>query len=606
MNRPALGEGVSTHFTFECRDPMHRSMLRKHLLLYLSLALRRTPSVTALSLHLVACSSSPEAADSGGGAGGGTGAAGGVAAQGGSAANGTQPSGGTATAGGVAAQGGSTANGTQPSGGTATAGGVAAQGGSTANGTQPSGGTGAAGGVAAQGGSAANGTQPSGGTATAGGVAAQGGSTANGTQPSGGTHSDAGQSLSIELQLGAEDAGTLLTQLVTAPTGEVYALAWTHGSIDPAGPYGAIDALIVKFNADGSRAWARQFGEMGTVAPGIAVKAWDAALTPDGELVLTGLVNGLGQFRGQALAVAYNAFVAAFSAASGEELWARVLGGADGATEAMGVEILPDGEIVIAGATSASVLVDQPSLGNLDVFLAWLSRKGEVLRARRYGGSDEEYPTAFCSREGSLFFARKAGSQSTGSTTALELTRVDATGAMLHRAALPAPERTDLVALTPTDTGVCAALAHATYSDTGGSGSDWGVNCYAPDWTLLGSIRQGTPGAQAMPQAIACTTEGACAIAGYAIGAFESDPIPTLSEVFVVTLDARLVQSGSTHFAARGPAEETNVRATAIARAAQGTLVVGGHVKGNLFAELQGKTDLFVTTLPLPGDQLPY
>jgi hypothetical protein len=404
----------------------------------------------------------------------------------------------------------------------------------------------------------------------------------------------------LELQLGASNAVTRLTQLTVSPAGALFAIGWTDGSVDPNGPYGDLDALLVKIAPDGSLAWVRQFGQVSSAALGIVIKAWDATVTPTGDLIVTGLVNGRGRFRGQTLQTTFSGFVAAFDGESGAERWVRLLSGTDGATEAMGIEMLDDGTIAVAGATSASLFAGQPSLGAMDVFLAWISREGELLRVQRYGGADEEYPTAFGSRGASLYYSRKAVSLSSGATLAVELTRVDATGAVARHTMLEAPAQTEVVGLSATDTGVCAALAFATYTEEAGPGIDYGFTCFSDEWQPLGSVRRGTPGAIAQPLALSCTPAGDCAIAGYATSQFEGNTLQGLTEAFVATFDTNYVLTGTSHFTTRTPDDNANARVNAIARGPNANLVVAGDVRGPLFADPLGNADIFVTT-PIPN-----
>jgi hypothetical protein len=353
---------------------------------------------------------------------------------------------------------------------------------------------------------------------------------------------------------------------------------------------------VVKLGTFNRIEWVRQLGERGGVWPGITVKAWDAAATRTGELVLGGLVNGRGQFRGQTLSTAFSAFVAKLSR-NGEESWTRLLSGTDGTTEIMGIEVLADDSIAVAGACSASTLFDQPGLGANDVFIAWYSPEGDLQRVRRYGDANEEYPTAFLSDASGFYFTRKVISRETATTVLLELSRVRLDGTPEQTVQLEEPSRTDITGLAVHGTDICAAVSIATYSAEAGAGNDYELRCFTQALVPISATRRGSLGAQAVPTAVTCDGTAGCAIAGFTSIEFESDAIAPVAEAFVARYDANANFLDARHFGARLGVDEPHTEGRAITYRHDHSLVVSGDVRGELFTPMTGIIDVFATNI---------
>lgn len=215
------------------------------------------------------------------------------------------------------------------------------------------------------------------------------------------------------------------------------------------------DAFLVKWNADGTVAWARRggthlFNDTGdavTVGPDgsvywvgtfTALATFDGGENPDGELVSAGDfeaflakyttdgdllwvrgMTGSGQNTGRNAAVdsdgnvyfiggvngvatiqgitlqssgSSDAFILKFTS-DGDVEWGRTVGGSMG-DMAYGIEEHPDGGIVISGNFNGIALFDSipvQSVGLSDVFAAHLTADGEVTWATRFGGVGNEY-----------------------------------------------------------------------------------------------------------------------------------------------------------------------------------------------------------------------
>lgn len=434
--------------------------------------------------------------------------------------------------------------------------------------------------------SGGNSGTPSGGASVSGGASGSGGSTAGGTFDGGAT---------LALQLGAPDAVTRLAQVLSLPSGGAIIVGSTNGAVDPNGPYGFKDALIASVTDHGSVKWLRQIGAPVELSP-IYITPWGATLTASGTLVLTGLINGKGSFRGQPLNSLYSTFVAAYSADTGQESWFRILGGTDGATEAMDIAALADGTLAIGGASSASMLEGQASLGGTDVFVAWYSPAGTLLQVRRYGGASEEYPTAFASNGHSIYFSRKIVTGS-GATEAIAIQRLSAEGVPQNQVWLESPAQRDVVKLSAAGSGVCAALVF-TAADSTSLSRALELKCLANDLSTLGSTRFGSAGDEIVPTALTCDASSECVVAGYASAMFEGQPVELDSQAFVVAFDAQQRVTIASLLPAVRTHENSYSRVTAVSSATNGQFLIGGELKASMFGPLQGLGDIFVTVVP--------
>jgi hypothetical protein len=398
----------------------------------------------------------------------------------------------------------------------------------------------------------------------------------------------------LQLQWGAEQAVTRLTQLLNGPADEVYVVGSTNGDLGNITRLGAMDGFASKFDRDGNHQWTQHIGDLG-IAPGIATKIWDAALTPDADVVVAGLVNGRGNFRGHVLTATFTGFVALISR-HGDERWLRLIGGQDGATEAMGIEVSPEGAIAVAGVTSATILDGEPTLGASDVFLTTFTAAGDRIWTRRFGGPKEEYPSAFSGKGSNYYFASASVPQNSGELTEVGITRVDGSGTMLGHLDMTSAANAKITAMHAIDEGVCVALAYPTYFSEWGAGVDYGFDCFDEELSDLSGMRRGVPGSQALPTAIDCLDAARCDLAGFASVSFEGEPIVADAEGFVVTSHISSPLVGAVRFAPK-VATDSYVRITAIVRRSDGTLIAGGESNAEMFSPMQGVVDGFVTTV---------
>lgn len=403
----------------------------------------------------------------------------------------------------------------------------------------------------------------------------------------------------VPTRLGDEGAITRAASLEALDDGDVVVVGNTNWDLDPEGRRGAIDALVARVALDGTLVWARQLGQ--AAAPiSLVVKAWDVALHPNGDVIVAGLVNGRPSFEGEPLVSTFTGFVASFDADTGERGFLTLMADASGGTELMGVEVLPNGEIVVAGYTSTSTLGGAPALGLGDTVLAWIADDGAIIRVRRYGSTEEEYPSAFGRSGDTLFVATNRVSGDLGQVLGVELLGIDDDGDVVARRVLDDPARTLVTSLASHPDGICAAFALRTFDPTAGSGADHALGCYDRALEPLGFARGGTPGGFAGASGVACDATGACTLTGTADVLFDGEPIGDTRRAFAVELTPDFAIARARVFGTDDLEESAYTRGTAIVHGVSG-FTIAGDVSGSLFGERAGYTDVYVvSTRALP------
>ncbi len=179
-------------------------------------------------------------------------------------------------------------------------------------------------------------------------------------------------------------------------------------------PAGEIDVFVAKYNPDGTLAWAKRAG-----GPGEDV-GWGISVYADGSAVLTGgfcstATFGLGELNEITLwSIGYaDVFVAKYNP-NGTVAWARGVGGHLDKDYGRSVAALPDGSAIVTGffghtdsgmhlGGSATFGEGEPnettltSDGSDDVFLAKYAPDGNLVWAKRAGGTVDDEPCAVAS-----------------------------------------------------------------------------------------------------------------------------------------------------------------------------------------------------------------
>jgi|GEM_PF-7121732 len=158
-----------------------------------------------------------------------------------------------------------------------------------------------------------------------------------------------------------EDGGYLAT-------GEIFG-----GSFPGESRIGTTDAFIARFDADGNRLWARQFGAEGAVLQGS-----DIEISDTGDVYVTGTISEGDALPGQnASGGGRDVFVVKYSL-DGDAAWTRQFGNGSDRLKNHGVSI-PGDEIVVTGtvADEENPLPGSDTSGN--GFLRSYSTDGEIL-----------------------------------------------------------------------------------------------------------------------------------------------------------------------------------------------------------------------------------
>jgi uncharacterized delta-60 repeat protein len=144
---------------------------------------------------------------------------------------------------------------------------------------------------------------------------------------------------------------------------------------------GAYDAIIAKFNANGNKVWAKNYG-------GSDLDSFSSVtLTPDGGFVAVGVSYSTnGDFPATK---GYNDAIIVKFNASGNKVWAKSYGG-NGDDEFNSVTPTTDGGFVVVG-NSRSINGDFPATkGDYDAIIAKFNANGNKVWAKSYGGSDTD------------------------------------------------------------------------------------------------------------------------------------------------------------------------------------------------------------------------
>ena len=169
--------------------------------------------------------------------------------------------------------------------------------------------------------------------------------------------------------------------------GDVLVAGAFHGSIDlgdgPLVPAGPQDVFLAKYDRDGGLLWSRGFGGKGHQWPeDMAVDAWGNAL------IIGGLHDGADFGDGYEPSVGETDVFVLKIGPAGERVYSKHFG-SSGYDHGLGIAASESGAAVITGSFAGAMDMGGGPLvtaGSDDVFLAWLSPKGEHVWSRRIGG----------------------------------------------------------------------------------------------------------------------------------------------------------------------------------------------------------------------------
>ena len=162
---------------------------------------------------------------------------------------------------------------------------------------------------------------------------------------------------------------------------------------------GTQDAFVAKINADGSVAWARNFGGPRSYAVGAAI-----AVDNTGNVYLSGSFSSANLTTPSLAAFGLNDAFAMKLDSAGTTIWARNFGGIAAFTQAGSIAVDGSGNVYLAGAFENGNLTNPPlaKIGIADVFAIKLdAAAGNTIWARTFGGNQADTDGASIAVDGS-------------------------------------------------------------------------------------------------------------------------------------------------------------------------------------------------------------
>jgi hypothetical protein len=201
------------------------------------------------------------------------------------------------------------------------------------------------------------------------------------------------------------------------PSGNLLVVGRTEGVFPGQSGMGAMDAFVIKLDADGNDQWTREFGSLSPIDAAASVD-----VDEEGNVFVAGSTGDA--LPGQSNLGGSDAFLRKLDA-DGSELWTRQFGSSEGDT-GHSVRVDTNGHVLVAGSTFGS-LAGQVSSGGGDAFVFAFDSDGEELWTRQFGSSGHDYGYAVgLDGSGKVFVAGATGNtlpeqNSAGSTDAFVL-----------------------------------------------------------------------------------------------------------------------------------------------------------------------------------------
>lgn len=187
--------------------------------------------------------------------------------------------------------------------------------------------------------------------------------------------------------------GDYATTVAVDGNGQILVAGYTYGGMDGNVNAGAVDVFLVKWTADGTKVWTRQWGTIGNdYGYGVAVDAANSIFVGG---------NTFGALHGNVHQGNNDVFVTKHDS-DGLRLWTRQLGtaGNDGAN---GLAVDPaNGGVLVVGYTVGD-LWGQGSLGGYDAFVARYSAAGDLAWIRQHGTTENDYGNGLFLSQGALY-----------------------------------------------------------------------------------------------------------------------------------------------------------------------------------------------------------
>jgi len=160
----------------------------------------------------------------------------------------------------------------------------------------------------------------------------------------------------------------------------IYVSGGTYGALDGLTSAGGRDALLSKWQADGTLEWVKQFGTSEDDDAG--------AVALQGSVIFVAGYTG-GALDDEESAGAKDAFLSVFSP-DGDREWSRLIGTSADELFYTALSIDESGDAILAGCTKGSFENFQHAGGDYDGFLARVTEAGSVANIVQFGTSGTE------------------------------------------------------------------------------------------------------------------------------------------------------------------------------------------------------------------------
>ena len=184
-----------------------------------------------------------------------------------------------------------------------------------------------------------------------------------------------------------------VTSVKTGADGSIYVIGYTSNSLYGQTNRTGFDTFIVKYAADGNKAWTKSLGTSQTVV------AASMAIGLDGSIYVC--EDDSGSLYGQPNNTGFGSGFLVKYAADGTKVWTKSLGTSQ-TVVATALAIDPDGSIYIGGHTSGS-LNGQSNSGGEDGFVIKYAADGTVAWTKMLGTSGYEAVTSIAIGYGSIY-----------------------------------------------------------------------------------------------------------------------------------------------------------------------------------------------------------
>ena len=217
-------------------------------------------------------------------------------------------------------------------------------------------------------------------------------------------------------------------------SGNSFITGSVDGSLD-SNPYmGQPDIFLAKYDANGNKLWTWQYRTLG----------WDdgigVAVDGNGNIFVSGTTEGPPN--GES-AAGTDLFLAKFDT-NGNRLWTRQFGTPPAYSSGFAVAVDVSGNVIVTGYTSIG-LHGNASAGSMDIFLAKYDTNGNRLWTKQHGSSDYDYPNGLATDgDGNIFVTGHTFGSLDGNTNAgftdMFLLKYDNNGNRLWTRQLGTPE----------------------------------------------------------------------------------------------------------------------------------------------------------------------